>query len=597
MSARNNKQLIEELTSDGYLKTAEIANAFRAIDRADFVLPGYRNEAYGNYPLPILAGQTISQPLTVAFMLELLEPKAGDIVLDIGAGSGWQTALLAHIVRAQSANGKGQSVGKIIAVERIPELCEFAKNNIEKYGFIRDGVVEFHCQDATAAIPDGPYDKIIAAAAALKDIPDEWRQKLKIGGKIVAPIAGSIWRFTKRQETGDKRQEIIWEEEEFPGFAFVPLVTDNVQPRQRRGSPRAATTDNPSSVTDNLRLITYNWPRALISCVSLLVVSFSLFVYEIALPHTDFDGSKNAVIETGMGSRKIGLLLKQEGFIDSKWAFVLYVSLAGIASDLKPGTYEWHDAVTIIELARDLKRGGTNERSITIPEGWTAREIAEYVGAENPALRANMLRVTGNPAERFKGEFPFLLKTPPEAGLEGYLFPDTYRVFRDALAEDIIRKMLTNFDQKLTPELREEIRRQNKTVFDIVRTASLIEKEVVSDEDRALVSGILWKRLRLGIPLQVDATVLYAKQSTINNQQPTTRISAEDTKIDSPYNTYKYYGLPPGPIANPGISAIRAAIYPQESEFLYYLSAPDGRTIFSRTLDEHNAAIRKYLTK
>jgi len=150
-------------------------------------------------------------------------------------------------------------------------------------------------------------------------------------------------------------------------------------------------------------------------------------------------------------------------------------------------------------------------------------------------------------------------------------------------------KMLANFDEKITPDLRKEITKQKKTIFEIITMASLIEKEVAMDEDRAIVSGILWKRIKLGIPLQVDATITYITGK--NN----TKISLNDTKINSPYNTYKYRGLPPGPIANPGIAAIRAAIFPKSSPYLFYLSAPDGRTIFSKTLEEHNTAKTRYL--
>lgn len=203
------------------MKSPRIINAFRIIDRADFIRPEYAGEAYGNYPLPIGHDQTISQPLTVAFMLELVDPQPGEKILDIGSGSGWTAALLAEIISKSAENlelrTKNIDNGKVVAVERIPELCEFGEKNVRKYSFIDKGIVKFYCLDATADIPAGPYDKIMAAAAASKDIPQSWRNKLKAGGRIVAPVSGSIWRFTKKSESD-------WGEEEFPGFAFVPLL-------------------------------------------------------------------------------------------------------------------------------------------------------------------------------------------------------------------------------------------------------------------------------------------------------------------------------------------------------------------------------------
>lgn len=318
--------------------------------------------------------------------------------------------------------------------------------------------------------------------------------------------------------------------------------------------------------------------------------------YVLLLPHHVRPGTKHVIVAPGMGSRMIGAFLKQEGIIGSKWAFVTYVSLTGRASDLKPGAYEFPDTAAIPAIARDLVAGESRERIIVIPEGWNNFYIAEYFESQGIASRDEAMRFFKSPPDAIASLLEPLGGARRSSGTEGYLFPDTYRIFRDASLADITEKMVRNFDTKMTPELHREIARQKKSIFEIVIMASLIEKEVVSESDRVLVSGVLWKRLRAEIPLQVDATIAYAQmQNGKRKTQSNGKISLEDTKIDSPYNTYRYRGLPPGPIANPGLSAITAAVHPLPSPYLYYLSAPDGRTIFSRTLEEHNAAKAKYL--
>ena len=200
------KQLIENLISRGYLKTPRIIDAFYKIDRVDFVPEDLKVEAYVNAPLPIGYGQTISQPLTVAFMLELLQPKEGDKILDVGSGSGWQSSMLAYI-----AGDKG----KVFAIERIPELSELGRKNSEKYNFKN---LEFIIGDGSNGYEkEALYDRIIVAAAAFREIPEELKKQLKIGGRLVIPVENSIWLAVKKAE--DK-----YEEKEFPGFAFVPLI-------------------------------------------------------------------------------------------------------------------------------------------------------------------------------------------------------------------------------------------------------------------------------------------------------------------------------------------------------------------------------------
>ncbi|TSC52129.1 MAG: protein-L-isoaspartate(D-aspartate) O-methyltransferase [Parcubacteria group bacterium LiPW_39] len=202
--------MINELISQHYLKTPLIIEAFKNINRADFLPDDLKDEAGVNAPLPIGFGQTNSQPLTVAFMLELLQPQAGEKILDIGSGSGWTSALLAWCV--------GED-GKVLAIERIPELCEFGKQNIAKYNYIVKGVVKIICADGAKGLPEeAPFDKIIAAAAA-DSVPPAWKEQLRIGGQMILPIKDSIW-LLKKKSVKD------FEEKEFYGFAFVPLIAE-----------------------------------------------------------------------------------------------------------------------------------------------------------------------------------------------------------------------------------------------------------------------------------------------------------------------------------------------------------------------------------
>ena len=202
--------LTDSLIKEGWLKTPEIISAFRKIKRADFLPEGIRNLAELNEALPIGKGQTISQPLVVAFMLELLEPKKGEKILDVGSGSGWTSALLAEIV------GKK---GKVIALEVVPDLAEFGRKNVEKYAFAENGIAEFVCADGSKGYgKEAPFDKILASATAAARIPDAWKKQLKVGGRIVAPVDSSIWLLVKKGEDE-------FEQKEHPGFVFVPLIS------------------------------------------------------------------------------------------------------------------------------------------------------------------------------------------------------------------------------------------------------------------------------------------------------------------------------------------------------------------------------------
>ena len=203
--------LIDNLIQQGWLKTPRIINAFKKIKREDFLPEDMKNLAELNEALPIGFGQTISQPLVVAFMLEQLNPQPGNKILDVGSCSGWTSALLSEIVGPK---------GKVMAIEIIPELKEFGEKNTAKYGFIKKGIARFICADGSKGYPElkQGFDGILASASA-RDLPLAWKKQLKVKGKIVTPIKSSIWVFVKKSE--DEFEEL-----EYPGFAFVPLINE-----------------------------------------------------------------------------------------------------------------------------------------------------------------------------------------------------------------------------------------------------------------------------------------------------------------------------------------------------------------------------------
>lgn len=326
------------------------------------------------------------------------------------------------------------------------------------------------------------------------------------------------------------------------------------------------------------RIIFY---ASLVIAVFFLIFVF-IFWWQIRIP---LDPSGEIIIfkvEKGDSAKTIAENLKKAELIKSSFNFRLYVFLSLGQYSLKPGEYELSPKMSARDIADTLVFGGVNEVLLTIPEGFNLKQIeARLIAAKlvKPGEIINYKFIANIP--------PILLGKPKFASLEGYLFPDTYRFFKDASLSDIVSKMVANLDSKLTPNLKTAIANSSHNTYEILTVASLIEKEVQSDADREIVSGILWKRLKASIPLQVDATLVY-----ITGRR---EIYEADKKINSPYNTYLYRGLPKGPISSPGLSAIRAAVFPKSSPYLYYLSAKDGATIFSKTLEEHNRNKAIYL--
>ncbi len=314
----------------------------------------------------------------------------------------------------------------------------------------------------------------------------------------------------------------------------------------------------------------------------IVLISLIIFWWQIRTPLNSAGEVKIFKVSKGNSAKVIAQNLEKAGLIKSPFLFRLYVFLALSQYSLKPGEYELSSKMPIRDIGDTLVFGGTNEVIITIPEGFNLKQIEDRLVVSGLAKQNELMNYI------FLKDGPSILSDKPQtASLEGYLFPDTYRFFKDATLSDIVNKMIRNLDNKLTPDLKTAIKNSSYSTYEILTLASLIEKEISKDSDRPMVAGILWKRLKAGVPLQVDATLVY-----ITGRQ---EISEADKKINSSYNTYFYRGLPKGPIASPGLSAIRAAVFPEASPYWYYLSTKDGTTIFSKTLEEHNRNKAIYL--
>jgi UPF0755 protein len=334
--------------------------------------------------------------------------------------------------------------------------------------------------------------------------------------------------------------------------------------------------------------------------IILIVSFFAYYSWAIYFP-IGTSREEKFTIEEGDGLSQISGELKQKKLIKNQFLFILHVFLKGESSNLQAGEYLLNSNQSSAKIADKIISGEVIREKLTIIEGWNLEDIAAYLETKNISNRENFFKLVGYPKKGYNDKYEYsesvlfseefdFIKEKPSSYLEGYLFPDTYEIDKNLNLEDIIFRMLYNFEDKVDFSLREEIKAQDKNLFEIMIMASLLEKEVSDSEDKKIVSGILWKRLEEGMALQVDATIIYL------TGKKTTRVSLSDTKIDSPYNTYKYRGLPPAPITNPGLDSILAAIYPEDSSFWFYLSTPQGETIFSETLEEHNIAKNKYLS-
>ena len=288
-------------------------------------------------------------------------------------------------------------------------------------------------------------------------------------------------------------------------------------------------------------------------------------------------------VEPGDSTRAIAQRLAAAGIVRDDWTFRLAVWRSGRDRALQAGEYYFDRPLSAMQIAHKIATGQVYLRSITFPEGLTIPEMAQIFEAEGFGTANTFLAAAGR-AELI-AQFD-----PEAANLEGYLFPETYSLPRDATADDLVEAMVAQFRQAFSTSLREAAERK-LSVREVVTLASLIQKETGSSDEHGLVSAVYNNRLRIGMPLQCDPTVIYALQLAGLYDGNLTRASLE---FDSPYNTYRHAGLPPGPIASAGRAVLDAAVRPADVSYLYFVSRNDGTHAFANTLREHNRNVREY---
>ena len=273
------------------------------------------------------------------------------------------------------------------------------------------------------------------------------------------------------------------------------------------------------------------------------------------------------IIPEGASASVVAETLFQKGVIRSQKSFLFYVKLINAEKTFRPGIFVFSGTYLMPDVINKLQRF-PSARTVTLLEGWTTEQIGDYFEKEGFFLKSAFVEAATQ--------------------YDGMLFPDTYELYVDVTPQEVVAALYQNFQQR-TAHLQETIEKSGRNFSDIVIMGSLLEKESHDSADRRIISGILWKRLDNNHPLQVDATL------TFLTKRNGLKLTTDDLAIDSPYNTYKYAGLPAGPIGNPGLDAIEAAAFPEESPYWYYLHDPTGGVHYAATIEEHNANVAAYL--
>ena len=296
-------------------------------------------------------------------------------------------------------------------------------------------------------------------------------------------------------------------------------------------------------------------------------------------------------VESGESVGQIALRLQREGLIRDAELFRLYLRYAKLDSGVEAGQFTLKKTMTIPQIALALQSGRRDELVLTIPEGRRLEEVAALVEQQTPISATTFLSLVRD-GSAWSSQYSFLSELPAGISLEGYLFPDTYRLPQDAAASDVVARMLANFDHRLTRKMRDDLASQKRTVFQAVTLASIVEREAVVETERPIIASVYLNRLASGMALDADPTVQYGMASAKGKAPWWPQLTQEDYRsARSPYNTYLNPGLPPGPIASPGLSSLQAAIDPAQTNFFFFRAScsRDGTHLFSRTLEEHAA--------
>lgn len=302
--------------------------------------------------------------------------------------------------------------------------------------------------------------------------------------------------------------------------------------------------------------------------------------------------AKTFRVEPGEGAADIGERLAREGVIQHPWLFRLVVSYRGLGGSLKAGRYRLPSGSSLEDVVQAITEGREDLVAVTVPEGWRAEQVAEAFEAAGVLRREDFLRFVASYSEGRALEIP-----RPVPSLEGYLFPETYRVPRDAGAREVLDLILATFLERVPERMRAEAARQGMTLHQVITLASIVEREAVAPGEQPLIASVLLNRLKDGFPLAADPTVQYTLTPFGAPAGPEgywPDLSLEDLRIASPYNTYVTPGLPPTPIAEPGLPAITAVLKPADSPYYFFVAKPDGTHAFASTMAEHLRNVALY---